>query len=422
MIAVQAVKSTRFQHKVAKEVTSPLEKSRVTVNEAILTRTLSKRHPTIRRLSSARTLLSHLIHSDHFLVLPIIILAIIIRLFLFYSVPYITKSDETLYGHMAYYVLSGAGFKFWLERSYFYPMILLSAIVFSHPGITHVWDPYLLTVTRAFNLSIDILCILLTYFIGRSISGKNAGLFASLLLAISWLDAFWGFRPVSEVPATLFLLVSLLFTVRALLFNSRMRFFLGGLFLGFSFMARFQSLLLFIPLAVVLSRKRDYLKYVTSGLMLAVLIQGVVDLVSWGSFLSSPWNFFVLNILSGGSARWGKKPFLYYLERIPGIFGWSVLILAFLTLLDLDSYVSLLWLSITTYVGVFSFIAHKERRFLVPIIPMFYLLAALGFARLEKKLDNQTYRTLLWLLFLLPELYLGFDTILAIASHQFLVP
>ena len=323
---------------------------------------------------------------------------------------------------MAYYVLSGSGFKFWLERSYFYPMILLSAIVFSHPGITHVWDPYLLTVTRAFNLTLNILCILLIYLVGRSIGGKNTGLFASFLLSICWLDAFWGFRPVSEIPATLFLLISLLFTARALLLNSKIRFFLAGLFLGFSFMTRFQSLLLFIPLAAVLSRKRDHLKYATSGLMLAVLIQGVVDLISWGSFLSSPWNFFVLNVLSGRSARWGRKPFLYYLERIPGIVGWSVLILAFLALLNLDRYVSLLWLSITAYVGVFSFIAHKERRFLVPIIPMFYLLAALGFTRLEKKLDNRTYQTLLWLLFLLPELYLSLDTIWAIASHQFLVP
>jgi len=421
LIAVQAVKAVKFQHEVAEEVTPPPE-TRGAINVAILVRALSKQTAIINGSGLTRSLLSRLLHSDHLLVFPIILLATVIRLFLFYSVPYITKSDETLYAHMAYYALSGSGFKFWLERSYFYPMILLSAIVFSHPGITHVWDPYLLTVTRAFNLTIDILCVLLIYLVGRSIGGKNTGLFASFLLSICWLDAFWGFRPVSEIPATLFLLISLLFTARALLLNSRIRFFLAGLFLGFSFMARFQSLLLFIPLAAVFSRKRDHLKYAASGLMLAVLIQGVVDLISWGSFLSSPWNFFVLNVLSGRSARWGRKPFLYYLERIPGIVGWGVLILAFLALLNLDSYVSLLWLSITAYVGVFSFIAHKERRFLVPIIPMFYLLAALGFARLEEKVDNRTYRTLLWLLFLLPELYLGFDTIWAIASHQFLVP
>jgi hypothetical protein len=349
-------------------------------------------------------------------------LAFVVRLFLFYTVPHITKSDETLYGHMAYYALSGFGFGFWEERSYFYPMILLSAIVFSHPGVTHVWDPYLLIVTRMFNLTMNILCVLLTYFVGRAIGGKNAGLMASFLLSICWLDAFWGFRAVSEVPATLFLLIALLFTARGLLLNSRKRFFLVGLFLGFSFMARFQSLLFFIPLMVVLSRRRGHLTYAFCGLMSAVLIQGVVDFISWGSFLSSPWNFFVLNILSGRSARWGVKPFVYYLERIPGIVGWGVIILAVLSLFKLDSYVSFLWMSVLVYVGVFSFVAHKERRFLVPIIPLFYILAALGFDRFEKKLDDRKYRTLLWLLLLLPEIYVSLDVISAIVTGQFLTP
>jgi len=323
---------------------------------------------------------------------------------------------------MAYYVLSGSEFKFWLERSYFYPMILLSAIVFSHPGITHVWDPALLTVTRAFNLTIDILSILLTYLIGRSVGGRNAGLIASLLLSVCWLDAFWGYRAVSEIPATLFLLISLLFTARAFLLDSRIRFFLAGLFLGFSFMTRFQSLLLFIPLVIVLSRKWGHLKYAIYGLMLAVLVQGVVDLISWNSFLSSPWNFFVLNVLSGRSAKWGKKPLLYYLERIPEITGWSALVLTIISLLNINSYVAFLWTGITVYVGVFSFIAHKERRFLVPIIPMFYLLAALGFIWLEGKLDKREHRIFLWLLLLLPELYQSFETISAIAAHEFLAP
>jgi len=373
-----------------------------------------------KRLGPAMGLLHRLLRCDHVSVLPVMLLAAAIRIFMLYSVPYITKSDETLYGHMAYYALSGFGFGFWEERSYFYPMILLSAIVFAHPGITHVWDPYLLTVTRAFNLVLNMLCILLTYLVGRSIGGKRAGLIASLLLSICWLDAFWGFRAVSEVPATLFLLISLLFTARGLLLNSRKRLFLAGLLLGFSFMARFQSLLLFIPLSAVLFRRRSHLKYAFSGLMFALLLQGVIDLISWGSFLSSPWNFLVLNILSGRSARWGRKPLLYYIERIPEIVGWSVLITALLSLLSLDSYVSLLWMGIATYIGAFSLVAHKERRFLIPIIPMFYLLAAIGFGRLEEKFGNRIYRALLWLLLLLPELYLSFDIISAIVNHQFL--
>ncbi len=377
---------------------------------------------TMNRFSSLMVSIRRFLSYDHVTVFPIIFLAVVVRLFLFYSVPTVTKSDETLYGHMAYYALYGSGFGFWEERSYFYPMILLSVIVFSHPGVTHVWDPYLLTVTRMFNLTMNVLCVLLIYFIGRTVGGKKAGLITSFLLSICWLDAFWGFRAVSEVPATLFLLISLLFMARGLLLDSRKRFFLVGLFLGFSFMARFQSLLFFIPLVVVLSRRRGHLMYAVCGLMVAFLIQGLIDFISWGSFFISPWNFFVLNILSGRSARWGVKPFIYYLERIPGIVGWSAIVLAVLALISLDSYTFFLWTSIVTYVGAFSFVAHKERRFLFPIIPIFYLLTALGFVRFEKKLDDWRHRTLLWLLLLLPEIYLSINIILAIVTRQFLVP
>ncbi len=376
---------------------------------------------TANRFDSLMVSIRRFLSYDHATVFPIILLAVVIRLFLFYSVPTVTKSDETLYGHMAYYALYGPGFGFWEERSYFYPMILLSVIVFSHPGVTHVWDPYLLTVTRMFNLTMNVLCILLIYFIGRTLGGKKVGLIASFLLSICWLDAFWGFRAVSEVPATLFLSISLLFMARGLLLNSRKRFFLVGLFLGFSFMTRFQSLLFFIPLAVILSRRRGDLMYAVCGLLVAVLIQGLIDFISWGAFLVSPWNFFVLNILSGRSARWGVKPFTYYLERIPMIVGWSAIVFAVLTLISLDSYTSFLWMSIITYVGVFSFVAHKERRFLFPIIPMFYILTVLGFVRFKEKLDDWRYRTLLWLLLLLPEIYLSIDIISAIVTRQFLV-
>ena len=377
---------------------------------------------TTNGLGSVKGVLQRLLRHGHASVVPVIFLAVVIRLYLFYSVPYIVKSDETLYAHMAYYVLHGSGFGFWEERSYFYPMILLSAIVFSHPWLTSVWDPFLLTVTRSFTLVMDIICVLLTYLVGRSIAGEKAGLIASFLLSICWLDAYWGFRPVSEVPAMLFLLISLLFAVKGFLLDSRLRFFLAGLFLGFSFMVRFQSILLFLPLVAVLIRRRGQLKYAFYGLALAILMQGIVDLISWGSFLSSPWNFFVLNILSRGSARWGKSPFPYYIERIPEIVGWGALIMVFLSLFSLDSPVSLLWLSIVIHVGIFSLVAHKERRFLVPIIPMFHLLAAVGFVWFEKRLSNRLYRIILLLFLILPELYLSLDIISSIAAYKFLNP
>ena len=376
----------------------------------------------VNRLGSVFASSRRSLHYYHVVVSLVLLLATIVRLFLFYSVPDIMKSDETLYGHMAYYALYGSGFGFWMERSYFYPMILLSVIVFSHPGLTHVWDPYLLIVTRGFNLAMNVLCVLLTFFIGRTIGGTNVGLLASFLLSICWLDAFWGFRAVSEVPATLFLLISLLFTARGLILDSRKRFFLAGLFLGFSFMVRFQSVLLFVPVAVLLSQRRTHLRYALSGLVLAILIQGLVDLVSWGSFLSSPWNFLVLNILSGGSARWGIRPLLYYFERIPGIVGWNVILFAVLTLFSLNSHTSFFWMIVATHVTVFSLVAHKERRFLIPILPVFFLLAALGFVQFEKRLQRPEYRILLSLLLLLPELFLSLDTISAIVAREFLVP
>jgi len=373
-----------------------------------------------KRLRSVRVLLRRLLRSEDLVLLPILLLAVSIRLYLFYSVPHITKSDETLYGHMAYYALSGSGFGFWEERSYFYPMILLVVIVFSQPQLTHVWDPRLLTVTRSFNLAMNLCCLTVTYLLGKSIAGRRVGVVAVFLLSISWLDAFWSYRAVSEVPSTLFLLLSLLFLTRGIPLRSKRHFFIAGLFLGFSFMARFQSLLFFLPL-ISISEKRMVV-YTLFGLMLAVLMQGIVDLISWGSFLSSPWNFFVLNILTGGSARWGVRPATYYLERLPTILGFVAMILALLSVVKFDIPTRLLWMDVITYLVVFSLIPHKERRFLFPILPLLYLLAALGFTLFERRLENKYHRVFLWLFLLFPEIYLSYDIISAIVAHEFLVP
>jgi hypothetical protein len=120
-----------------------------------------------------------------------------------------------------------------------------------------------------------------------------------------------------------------------------------------------------------------------------------IDSYYYGEFpVITSMNFMRVNVSEGLSKYYGKDPFYFYIVRtlpqfftvaIPAVFfGYYSYLKDKLTISkDQVPYLAILSLS---YLIIFSLIAHKEDRFMLPIIPFSALLGAYAFKNWTKAL------------------------------------
>ncbi|KRT85097.1 hypothetical protein AMK59_1187, partial [Oryctes borbonicus] len=120
----------------------------------------------------------------------------------------------------------------------------------------------------------------------------------------------------------------------------------------------------------------------------------IIDSYSYGSFLISSYEFFKVNFLQGISATYGSHPWHWYLSTgIPAILGVNFVpfILAAYYILKhrgvfRNEVILLISMAFTTI--VYSYLPHKEFRFILPILPMALHLISIYLARWSSKADT----------------------------------
>jgi len=163
----------------------------------------------------------------------------------------------------------------------------------------------------------------------------------------------------------------------------------GGAALGLAFVARYGSLpAMAAALAWIAARRRwSLLGWAAAGLGIALVGLGALDWASWGSPWHSVFAWFRFNVGSGGAARtFGSEPPGYYwpplLRQVP-FWVWPSLALGAWWMrprLGLPGAMALLMLAalVTT--------AHKEERFLYPVVVLLIAEAAAGLGALLGRL------------------------------------
>ena len=299
----------------------------------------------------------------------------------------IARGDEYGTAASAQSLAERGEFTGWTMRSYFYPALLA---MFGKVGLL-LSDPrflilipiysihgYWIFINRVFNVLLGTIGIFLTYKVGEACYEREVGLLAAFLQAVNCLDVFWGMRSVPDPSSTPFLMASLLLLIKTESRRSRSLLFLSGILLGVSVMCRYSTALYGIPLiALILFRRelRNGSRYFLAGVGIMVLFQGILDFITWGRFFGSSVEFFVFNIVAESSLIWGYKPFAYYYEMLPIIFG-HVYPLPLLSLEKRGWKGVLLASAIAFFLCVMSFVPHKELRFMLTIIPLMCILSA----------------------------------------------
>jgi phosphatidylinositol glycan class B len=160
---------------------------------------------------------------------------------------------------------------------------------------------------------------------------------------------------------------------------------LSGVFLGVSFLLRFQSALLIAGLLLWFfvnhSKPTRFLILLLSGSFLAFAFGTVIDYWFYGKWVLSSWNYLNFNLLEGKSAGFGISPWHFYFEAIDlrNYLKFLNLVLAAATagFLVMRPRHVLNWIFFP-FLIFHCVIAHKETRFLYPIliyIPFFLVYA-----------------------------------------------
>ncbi len=350
---------------------------------------------------------------DNWLVLVIWILALALRIIsAILSKGYVHPDEHYQSIEIVYNEIFGIGVIPWefIEgaRSWFYPgivyLIFKVMIAFGASSLGSI-----LIGVRLFSGILSMISVIVAYYFGKLLFGKEAGLFATFFIAI-WYDfVFWAARTMTDGLAMnfVFLAVYLLYkAVNATKIDNtetkkqKRRTFgnliFAGLSIGVAFMFKFSTAIIAIPLLIYLILKKKWFGAFTFclAILFMIIIQGVIDLVTWGTFLHSPIVFFQYNIISSSSSIHGTYPFYAYL----GIFAYAysffaVMYLLYLTIGANKNEKTFFLIAISLFfVLILSFIAHKEYRFILPVLPLLVLIAANGMNKYPKFLKKKNLR------------------------------
>ena len=208
-----------------------------------------------------------------------------------------------------------------------------------------------------------------------------------VLLFLSWYMPYVSVRFSSENLSALFLVLGLVqyFKVKdSANKNQFIRYFLLGLFFGFSFYFRFQIAFaiagfgLFILLVDRI--KFMHLVWVLIGGILAIFLSICIDYWFYGKWIFSPFNYFTANITNDIASNYGVMPWWHYftsflLTALPPI---SVFLLLFFVIGFSKNLKNIfVWMFIPFLLAHIA-VGHKELRFLFPLIVAFIYVSALG--------------------------------------------
>lgn len=157
---------------------------------------------------------------------------------------------------------------------------------------------------------------------------------------------------------------------------------------------RCDLVLLAIPMGVwlLVFKAREWKKtvlYPLLGLGIGVCLSLSIDSYFWRRLVWPELEVLLFNTVENRSSEWGVSPWhWYWTSALPRmLMGEVVLVLCGLFLRPvgrkvIDQRVASVSLLVLSYVGLYSFLPHKELRFLFPVLPGFAVLAALGLIKL----------------------------------------
>jgi GPI mannosyltransferase 3 len=312
--------------------------------------------------------------------LGVLALALFLRLIFFHFSPSIYWADEIYQSQEpAHRLAYGPGIVTWEyrlgARSWILPA-LIAAIMKSTAWIGPGSSGYVFG-TAFFFAVISLTVVAFAFFWCRKYFGIQYVVLAAFSTAIWFELVNFGPRALNELLAgNLFLPALYLGSLPAKdKAENKLRLVLVGLLLGLTACLRIQ----YAPAVAVAgiwimsqNWKARWLP-ISAAVATVVAVFGIVDAITWSFPFYSFWAYFRENIVNHRAAGFGILPWYYYFASLFVHTG----PLALFALIGLRRSPILGWISLAILLP-HSLIAHKEFRYIYPVLPMLLVLAAVG--------------------------------------------
>ncbi len=245
--------------------------------------------------------------------------------------------------------------------------------------------------SRMLSVGMSTISLILIWIIARNLFGEKAGFWAALLHAVNhYVVTGPDSRSHDENPAILFLLASIaVLTKKSKNVEEQegriSRLAISGALSGLSFVSRSPMLIYSCSLSVFLwcLEGVSAVGYFLLGFFPILFIEGLAEFLIRGSFLGGMFEFLRFNIIAGHASEWGTSPWYEYVLLVLTTVG---LVIYLLPLgVEKDSSTKLLGLMIIPFLLAFSFVPHKEHRYVSPIFPFIHILIGNAISKIDGK-------------------------------------
>jgi GPI mannosyltransferase 3 len=170
--------------------------------------------------------------------------------------------------------------------------------------------------------------------------------------------------------------------------------FVAGCLFGISFVCRFQMSFMIAGVLtwLLLMQKTKFLKmfFLFLGIFGALALGILADKWLYGQWTLSWWNYLDLNLFQDKASQFGREPFYYYIGEalLQGIPPFSLVLVFCIVAFWIKFKTHLLtWITLP-FILLHFFVAHKELRFLFPVLNFLPFMVLYYFQSLEGK-DNK---------------------------------
>ena len=299
----------------------------------------------------------------------------------------------------AHKLVFGRGITYWEfkvgARSWFFPGIL--AGVYKILDTIAVKDPLSINIGIKIFLSIfSSLAVSVVYLVFRKCDiGKKEAFIFSLPLAASYLLSYISARTLSESASLPFMVFAVYFASEYIESGRKKELVFAFLAAGIAYMIRFQTCIFAFGLALALfltSKKRFQAALIFGlGFLGMMLLQGIIDIFTWGGFFKSLVTYLDYNILRGVADKHGVLPWHFYIVDLIDTFHPITLVSAVLAMIVAtlnfrkNSRMFLFFFPFLFFFIAHCAIGHKEPRFVFAFHFALLTLSAGSFAFLCQK-------------------------------------
>lgn len=239
--------------------------------------------------------------------------------------------------------------------------------------------------------------ILYNFLIRKKLIEKNY--FNTYIFFFFWFLFYFHSRTSSENFSISVFIIGfvILFSLEKISYKNIPIFIAVGLLFGLSILLRFQLVFILIPFFLWLwIYYFNFIKVFSLGLLiiLSLILGLVIDFYGYGNFINTYYNYYYFNLVVGIFDGFGIEPWWYYISELtikfsPPIGLFFLLGMFIFWFKNFSNFIT--WITLPYFV-IFTYLGHKEIRFIFPImifIPFFtiYLFNFLSAYKLHKTIS-----------------------------------